>query len=189
MTSKKNTYRLINPYIEGSLDTIVHSKNAYRAGIKAYTRLSDYFTNHVENLNMTIMNVETKQLNHYSIKEKREGDAIDFSIVSIPDNLPQKTEADLINNINKMEKQSGGKKKKHRSRDDDSSDSSSSSSDSSSFSSDYFNVLPITKFVYFHLPYYKLINISPIDRNKLFLPIFTLPLTPTIEINLDLYKF
>ena len=185
--SKKNTYRLINPYIEGSLNTIVHAKNAFSAGKKIYNQLSDYFTNHVENFNMTIMNVETKDLTHYNIKEKRAGGSIDFFVDMLANNLPKKTESELINHIVKIEKQSGGKKHRHY-KDDDSSDTSDTS-DSDSYLSpyNYYNVLPITKFVYFHLPYYKLVNVSPIDYNRLFLPIFSLPLSPTVEIKFDLY--
>jgi hypothetical protein len=191
--SKKNTYRLINPYIEGSINRIVHAKNAYSAGKKIYNELSEYFTNHIENFNMTIMNVETKDLTHYNIREQRKGDLneIEFAVNMLSNNLPKKTESELVENIIKMEKQSGGKKKHYR-KDDSSDSSDSSDSDSSfesSYASNYYNVLPITKFVYFHLPYYKLINISPIDYNRLFLPIFTLPLSPSVEVRFDLYKF
>ncbi len=179
--STKNTYRLINPYIEGSMDTIVHAKNPYSAGKKFYNKLSEYFTNHVEDFNMSVMNVETKDLTHYHIQEKRNGDSVDFFMNVLPEKLSSQTETKLINQVNKIKKQSGGR---HYDDKDDSDSSYSSSSDI-----DYHNILPITRFTYFHLPYYRLIGLSPEVCRKIFLPVFSLPLSPTLEIRFDLYNF
>jgi hypothetical protein len=187
--STKNSYRLINPRITGSINKLVHAKNPYSAGKKIYNEMSEFFTNHMENFYMTVMNVENKELTHYGIKEKRNGDVIDFFLNILPNNLPDETEKKLIEQSMKIGKQYGGRKHHHH-RSDDSSDSSSSD-DSLSSSSDIavYNMLPITRFVYFNLPYYKLINISQNDYNKLFLPVFTLPLSPVVEVRFDLYKY
>src|SRR5579863_2838814 len=104
--SNKNTYRLINPYVEGSIETISHEKNPYNAGKKFYNKLSEYFTNHVEDFYMSIMNVETKNLTHYHIQENREGDSVYFYMKVLPEKLPAETEKKLISEINKIKKQS-----------------------------------------------------------------------------------
>lgn len=185
--SSKNAYRLINPSITGSQNKIIHSKNPYNAGKKFYNELSEHFTNHMENFYMTVMNVETGKLSHYRIKEKRNGDTIDFFMTILPENLPSSVEKKLVEESMKIEKQEGGR---HHHRSDDSpSSSSSDSSSSDSTSMEYHNMLPITRFVYFNLPYYKLLNVDQVCCNKIYLPVFTLPLSPTVEVSFDVYKF
>lgn len=183
--SNKNTYRLINPYIEGSIDTISHDKNPYNAGKKFYNKLSEYFTNHVEDFYMSVMNVETKNMTHYHIQEKRDGDSVYFYMKILPEKFPAETEKKLITEINKIKKQSGGKHH-HRRHSDDSSDSSDSSSSSDD---NYYSMLPITRFTYFNLPYYNLINYDATVCQRLFLPTFSLPLTPSVEIRFDLFTY
>jgi hypothetical protein len=191
MSSSKNTYRLINPYIEGSVDTTVKAKNSFSAGKKIYNNISDYFTNHVEDFNMTIQNLETKGLTHFRINEKKtNGNAVDFNLVKLEGDLPAATEKKLINVVDGLDKQTGGRKHHHHHRDDDSSESSSSSSSEDN----YFRipvVQPISKFVYFNLPYYKfnLVGLSPLDKARLFMPIFSLPINPTYEIVLDIFQY
>lgn len=184
--STKNAYRLINPYIEGSVDTMVRARNTFSAGKKLYGNISKFFTNHVEDFNMTIQNIETKELAHFRINEKRgKENVIDFNMVKLDESLPSRVEKELINSIEKIEKQSGGKK--HHHHHDDSSESSSSCSSDSFFRTTSY-VQPITRFVYFNLPYYKIVGLSPYDVNRLFLPVFSWPLSPVMEIRLDLYR-
>lgn len=185
--SAKNAYRLINPYIEGSLDTVVRAKNSFSAGKKIYGSISNYFTNQVDDFYMTIQNVETKELTHFRIDEKRaDGGFVDFNLVKLNENFSPELEKKLVGNVEKLEKQSGGKRHRHK---DDSSSSDSSSSDES----DYFKFQPqpISKFTYFYLPYYKLnvIGLNPIDASRIFLPMFSLPINPSLEIRFDLYKY
>src|ERR1700688_4734935 len=108
MSSETNTYRLINPYIEGSLSTVINSKNSFRAGRDLYKRLSKHFTNHVENFHLTIQNVETKKLSHFRITEKKKGNSVDFNIVKLSDSLPDNMENKLIGAVDNIEKQTGG---------------------------------------------------------------------------------
>ena len=184
--SVKNTYRLINPYIDGSLDTIVKSRNSFNAGKKMYNTISNYFTNHVEDFHMTLQNVDSKELTHFRIGEKRGNGngTVDFNLVKLDDRFSPELEKKLVSNVEKLSKQSGGG---HQHRYDFSSDSSSSSED------DYFRypIQPITRFVYFHLPYYKLnlIGVDPIFSSRICMPMFSLPINPTLEIRFDLYKF
>lgn len=186
---EKNVYHLINPYIEGSVDTVVKSKNSYSAGKRLYNNISKYFTNHVEDFYMTIQNVQTNELTHFKIGEKKEGNNdvnVNFTLLRINDNFAPDVEQKLVSYVKKLERQAGGKK--HRHHDDSPSETTVSSSES-----DYYKVpvWPITRFVYFRMPYYKLkiIGLSPIDSSRLFFPMFSLPINPTFEFNFDIYKY
>ena len=190
----KNTYRLINPYVEGSIDTITRSSNAFGAGKKLYNTISNYFTNHVEDFYMTIQNLETKNLTHFKINEKRsKGNNVDFNLSKIEGQFPSDINNKLISSVDKLEKQSGGKKHKHH-KDKSTTSVSSSSSSSSSSSDDYYlkiPLLPISRFTYFYLPYYKLNvgGLNPIDISRIYMPMFSLPINPTLEVRFDIYKY
>ncbi len=188
--SSKNAYRLINPYIEGSIDTVVNSKNSSGAGRKLYKIISNQFTNHVDDFYMTIQNAETKELSHFKIGEKRDGGTIDYNLIKLDEHFSPDIEKKLVANVDKLSKQSGGRHHKHRSYDDD--DDSSSDSDSDSDYRGYYGyqTQPISRFVYFYLPYYKLnaVGLSPIDASRIFMPMFGLPINPSLEIRFDLYR-
>lgn len=187
MSSSKNTYRLINPYINGSLDTVVHASNSFSGGKKIYNAISNYFTNHVNDFNMTIQNVETKDLSHFKIEEERgKNGAVDFNLVKLEQNFSPDLERKLVSTVDKISKQSGGR---HDRRADD---SDSTDSLSTTESDDFFRyqIQPITQFTYFYLPYYKLnfVGMSPIDISRIYMPMFNLPINPSLEIRFDLYK-
>lgn len=196
--SFKNTYRLINPYIDGSIDTVVRSSNSFKAGKKLYNTISNYFTNHVEDFYMTIQNLENKDdLTHFKINEHRgKLNDVDFNLARIDGKFPEEINNKLINSVEKLEKQSGGKHKHHHRhhKDKDNSTTESNSSSSSSSDSDYYlkiPIQPITRFTYFYLPYYKLnlVGLNPIDISRIFMPMFSLPINPTLEVRFDIYKY
>jgi len=185
--SKKNAYRLLNPYIEGSVDTVVRAKNSFNAGKKMYNTISNYFTNHLEDFYMTVQNVETKELTHLKINEKRsENGTVDYNLVKIEEKFNPDLEKKLINIVENLEKQTGGKHHKNNDVDDDSSSESSSEDDFYDYP-----VQPIRRFTYFYLPYYKLnmVGLSPLDSARFFVPMFSLPVNPSLEIRMDLYKY
>lgn len=188
--SAKNAYLLINPYVEGSVDTVVRARNSFSAGKKLYNNISNYFTNHVDDFYMTIQNLETKDLTHFRIGEKRgDNGTVDFNLVKLDDRFSPELEKKLINSIEKLSKQSGGKHRGYHRDDDDDTTTSSSSSEERDFFK--FTPQPITRFIYFYLPYYKLnmVGLSPLDASRIFLPMFGLPINPSMEIRLDLYRF
>lgn len=178
----KNIYRLINPYIEGSINTVVKANNSFDAGKKIYHDISKYFTNQVDDFHMTIQNLETKALAHFKIDEKRDDTGtVNFNLVKLDKNFDKQLEEKMVNHIDKLGRQTGGRR-----RDDSSSDSSSSSD------SDFFRMSqPINRFVYFYMPYYQLttLGLSPIDQSRIFLPMFSLPINPSLEIRFDIYKY
>lgn len=182
--SEKNAYRLLNPYIEGTVDTVTRAKNSFNAGKKLYSNISSYFTNHLDDFYMTVQNMETKDLTHFKINEKRSDNGlVDFDLVRLDDNFNPDLEKKLINSIDKIEKQAGGK---YRNKyDDDDSDSDSSSEE------DYLKIpiSPIRHYTYFYLPYYKLkfVGLSPLDKARFFVPMFNLPINPSLEVRMDLY--
>lgn len=184
--SAKNAYLLVNPYIEGSVPIFTRARNSFSAGKKLYNNISNYFTNQVDDFYMTIQNLQTKDLTHFKIGEKRnDNDVVDFNLAKLDENFNPELEKKLMNNIEKISKQSGGKHHRHNYKNNDSSSSSSSED------SDFFKFVPqpITRFTYFYLPYYKLVGLSPIDAARIFLPTFSFPINPSIEIRFDLYKY
>ena len=185
----KYTYRLINPYITGSMNNVVRSSDSFRAGKKFYNGLSQYFTNKVDEFYMTVQNIESGKLSHFKINEKVKDLSsnpmvVDFNMVRLNDEFSPELQEKIIDKYTQLNnQQSGGKshKKSHRrSRnkrinfDKESSDSSSSSgSDSDSYSSssssssdeasNFGNLttyLPITTYKYFLLPYNNLVKTS-----------------------------
>lgn len=188
--SSKNAYRLINPYIEGSIDTVVNSKNFSGAGRKLYKIISNQFTNHVNDFYMTVQNVETKELSHFKIGEKRDGSTIDYNLIKLDEKFSPDLEKKLVASVDKLSKQSGGRRH-HKHRFDDDDDDSSSDSDSDSEYGNYgYQIQPVSRFVYFYLPYYKLnaVGLSPLDASRIFMPMFGLPINPSLEIRFDLYR-
>lgn len=185
--AEKNAYRLLNPYIEGTVDTVVRAKNSFSAGKKLYNNISNYFTNHLEDFYITVQNMETKDLTHFKINEKRSDNGmVDFNLVKLDDRFNPELEKKLITNIENLNKQSGGKHREHHDDNDD--DDSESSTEE-----DYYLKIPISpirRFTYFYLPYYKLnfVGLSPIDRSRFFVPMFSLPINPSLEIRMDLYN-
>ncbi|AAV50758.1 hypothetical protein [Acanthamoeba castellanii mimivirus] len=178
--SKQNTYRLINPYIEGTTDTVVHSSNSFKAGKKLYGGISGYFTNHLDNFHMTIQNVQTGGLTHFRILEQRKNDGtVDYKLEKIDGEFSPDVDNKLLSSVAKLEQQKGGGS-------NDSSDSSDSETECFKFP-----LQPINRFVYFYLPYHKLnlVGLSPVDISRIFMPTFGFPFNPTIEIRFDLYKY
>lgn len=211
--TKKNTYKLINPHIEGSMNTSVTSSNSNRAGKKMYTEMSKHFLNKVDNFFMTIKNNDSGKLSHFKISEKKgaNDDNVDFEIQPINDSFSDEFDKNLLSEVDKIEnegriknKQDGGKHRHRRRHHKDDSESSSlgdsdsdsdidSASDSSSDSEYYVNKnlfpqIPIQNFTYFYLPYHKLnfVNMSPLDAARVFVPTFQFPCS-TIEVRLDLW--
>ena len=188
MDSNKQTYRLINPLIDGTVNPIIKASNSFNAGKKMYNRISDFFTNKVDNFYMSIQNVVTNDLTHFKINERKDKNGIvDFNLTKIEGNFDPELENKLVSNVDKILKndQKGGRRHRHRD-DDSSSDSSSSSCDSEYYG---YPIQPINKFIYFYLPYYKLIGLNPMDSRRIFLPMFSLPINPSLEIRFDLYKY
>lgn len=190
--SAKNTYRLINPYIEGSIKTVMKASNSFSAAKKMYKTLSEFFTNPVDTMFMVVQNLENNALTTVKVSEIRDNgsnNGIEYKMVKIDDGLPKEVTAKLLTSFDELSKQTGGKH--HKYKFDDSSSSSSDFSSLSDSDSDDTYIPPISRYVYYYLPYQqiKAYGITTLDSMRLYTPTFSLPVNPSIEIRLDLIKF
>lgn len=178
--SGKHTYRLINPIVDGTVKSMTKASTQISAGKKIYNELSKHFTNEVKDFYMTLQDTNTDKLYHYRVSEgkiNKEG-YIDYNLDLLPGNLPADVEKKMVQAYEKHKTQLGG---------DDS--DSSSSSNSATESTVYIPLRPIDRFVYYMLPYYKIKTpgLNIIDLNRIYMPMFSLPVNPVFEMRMDFY--
>jgi len=174
----QSEYKLINPYIEGSMDNKFFGKTHAEAAEQTWTTISKYITNNVPQFAFTLENNDNGQLHHFLVKESLIGGSdASFNISELQLNLKSKDAQEFKNRAKDTMK--GGKKKHKRRHDDDSSSSSSSSSDSAS---SIFSALksykknkgyPITYWWYDPLVY---------KLDSVYIPTFVAPIVPYIEV-------
>jgi hypothetical protein len=101
-----NTYKLINPHIEGDLVTKIKAKNSVEAAKTLYTNLSEHFNNNLPSFNFTIQKGSSGKGKYYSFQttEIKKGDDIKFSIKPITVTNQKKTYASMMDGINKFKK-------------------------------------------------------------------------------------
>lgn len=179
--SGKHTYRLINPIVDGTVKSVAKASSEMSAGKKIYDELSKHFTNEVKDFFMTIQDTNTDKLYHYRVSEgkvNKEG-YVDYNLVLLPGNLSNEVEKKMVQAYEKHKTQLGG----------DDSDSASSSSSMASESTIFVPIRPIDRFVYYVLPYYKIKTpgLSVIDLNRIYMPMFSLPVNPIFEMRMDFY--
>jgi hypothetical protein len=186
-----NSYRLVNPHIEGGLNKKMKAKNSQEAANEFYKNLAEHFNNSVRQFNFTIQKGSSGDgpMYHFQVKEKRSKDVVDFTITPLKirgeAELVSKFKQKLANFKTKFNHQDGGKKHKKSKKSKDSSDSSSDSdSDSDS---------DLTEKYYKHARKY-LPNNQPIyywwydpylyRMDSLYMPTFYSYVTPYIELSL-----
>lgn len=168
-----SNYKLINPYIEGTMVTSFSGASHLDAACSAWNSLSKYITNNVPKFAFTLENINDGQLYHFLVKESLSGNrAADYKISEI--NL--KLKADAISQFKNRLSMRGGKK--HRKHDDDDESSSSSSSTSDVFSAIKLSKLytksqPIVYWWYDPLIY---------EVESIYIPTFVAPIVPYIEV-------
>jgi hypothetical protein len=127
------SYKLVNPYIIGSMETTFQAESSLKAAQKAYDNLSQYFGNHMPEFNMTLKRLSTDgkvidgapgSFLHFNVKEKAKGksDEITYEIKEISGVEKKKVVSfqerlnKVANQDNHMQEQNGGvvhKKKKY----------------------------------------------------------------------------
>ena len=134
-----NTYMLVNPYIEGKLETKVKAQNSQEAANMLYKSLSEHFNNSVPSFHFTIQKGGSGKgsLYHFEVKESRSNNEVNFSIKSMNikgvSELEEKFKTRLSQVKDKLAQEGGKKNKKSKkSKKHDISDSSDSDLDSSS---------------------------------------------------------
>ena len=99
-----NSYRLINPHIEGDMKTKVKAKNSVEAAKIIYTNLSEHFNNSLPKFNFTIQKGSSGKGKYYSFqtKEIRNGEDVKFSIKPISIKNEKKSYQSMLKSINKF---------------------------------------------------------------------------------------
>jgi hypothetical protein len=99
-----NTYKLINPHIEGDLITNIKAKNSVTAAKILYTNLSEHFNNNLPKFNFTIQKGSSGKGKFYSFQtnELRNGDDVNFSIKPITVTNQKKTYAKMMKGISEF---------------------------------------------------------------------------------------
>lgn len=174
------SYILVNPHIEGSVDTKFKTKNSEEAANLAYESISKYFSNNLPKFSFTLQKAGSNQFYHFEVSEKiNKNDKVKYQIkanksISNVQGLEKFIEAN-------QEKLAGGKDKSKKYRFDE--DSSESSSSSESSDDDYYyyykpvnRSLPITYWSYY--PY-----VYPLK--KFYVPTFVPTISPYVYISLS----
>jgi hypothetical protein len=173
-----NSYILVNPHIEGSIDTRFKTKSANEAATLAYDTISKYFSNNLPKFSFTLQKAGSDKFYHFDVNEKiNKNDKIKFKIkensnITNIDGLKKFIET----NNNELDGGKYNKYKKYKYEDESSSDSSSSDSDD-----DYYyyykpitRTMPITYWSYYPYVY---------NLKKIYVPTFVPTISPYVYIN------
>jgi hypothetical protein len=79
------TYKLVNPHIDGDFSSKIKANNSKEAAEKFYTKLSEHFSNAVPEFHFSIQKGSsgTGKYYHFQVDEEREKDKVDFTIKQI----------------------------------------------------------------------------------------------------------
>ena len=184
-----NSYNLVNPYVKGNFNTRVKAKNSVEAAKKLYNGLSEHFNNNIPKFHFSIQKGKSGsgKLYHFQVKEKKEGDNVNFSIepftVKNVTNANKKFQKKLTNFKGRSDSLTGGaKKKKKRSSKKKKSkrrkkDDSSESSDDEYLETKYISTIDQPLYYWWYDPY-----VYSVDT--FYVPTFYSYVTPYIEIDL-----
>ena len=177
-------FQLVNPYVEGDFKTIFTGKTSYDAAQKAWDGLSEYLTNNVPKFGFTLERMNDHKLVHFVVKENIKDGLVDYKLIEHQIDMTNEEINHLREKINNFRKQSGGRKRKSpKDKKDDSDDSDSSES---SDSSEVYSKVKYNKYMHQSQPIlYMWYNPLVYRFDNLFIPTFTVPLTPYIEIELS----
>jgi hypothetical protein len=183
------SYKLVNPYIIGSMETNFKGKDSLEAANKAYQGVSQYLGNSMPDFKFTLKRMSKdgrvvggseNSFKHFQVKEKREGGSnISYAITEIEMNPKIKIEhfqESLNKVVHQDAKLSGGKsgKKYVKGNDDDDDDEDLS---------DYFDRSDRPRkgpLVYEPISYYWYNPYLYPFADKFYVPTFVLPLQPRV---------
>lgn len=111
-----NTYRLVNPHIEGDFKSKMKADNSMVAARSFYKNLSQHFNNNIPKFYFTIQKGGSGKgkYYHFLVKELKEDDEVKFNIepYSIPEDVQSlKTFETKLTSFKSKFNQSGGKRK------------------------------------------------------------------------------
>jgi hypothetical protein len=178
-----NSYILVNPHIEGSIDTKFKTKSANEAATLAYDTVSKYFSNNLPKFSFTLQKAGSDKFYHFDVNEKiNKNDKIKFQI-------KEKTNVTNIDGLikfietnNTTDLAGGRSHRSHRSHkygkyrydDEDSSDSSDSDDDYYYYYRPVTRNMPITYWSYYPYAY---------NLKQIYVPTFVPSISPYVYIN------
>jgi hypothetical protein len=189
-----NKYLLVNPIIGGNLQTDIKADTPLIAADLLWVKISNYITNNVPNLYFSIQDMKTNKLYHFSLKETSASDdkLSNLIIKEINVDLSSDNEKKFLlksenikNTLQSQNRQNGGRRKhRHRHRDDSSSSDSlsDSSSDSSSDDESLLKYIKMKKKTQKQAINYWWYNPTLYNVDTTFIPTFTYPLTPYVQL-------
>jgi hypothetical protein len=187
------TFELVNPYIIGGMKKTFNASSSNDAADEAWSNLSKYITNNIPKFAFTIKKISDGKLYHYVVKEKiAKNKTVNYSIKELSVKLSKDEENNFLKHISKLETQLGGKKKEDK--EDDSDSDSDSNSESSSDSDDDDLIKRVRYFKNKNQPL-NYLWYSPVIYNKdgtltsVYLPSFTYPIVPYLELSLSSLVF
>lgn len=176
-----SNYKLINPYIEGNMNSSFSANSGMDAAEKTWSTLSKHITNIVPQFAFTLENTSDGSFSHFLVKEKiGDKNSVNYNISEL-----DKIAASGVKNFKKKldnfvssRNLSGGKKHKRHHRDEDDSSSTDSSSSSDIFRRMKLHQMlnapqPITYWWYDPLIY---------KLDSVFIPTFVAPINPYVEV-------
>ena len=172
-----NTYRLVNPYVQGEVKTNIKAKNSITAAKKLYRSISEHFNNSVPKFYFTIQKGSSGKgkYYHFEVKEKRSGEEVSYSIQPYSIRSEKTTLKKFESKLNLAKKNIGGKKKRKSKKKDDSDSSDTDSSDYYKRSQQYVPTYDLPIWYWWYDPYvYRLDYVN--------VPTFYSYVTPYIEI-------
>ena len=184
-------YKLVNPYIDGSMNINFKGENGIDAANKAWNTLSANLTNNVPKFAFSLEKTKDGSLHHFVISEMLSGnkdvnfsiDELSLNMTPIQDEVFKKLITESAEKRNHV--QNGGSRRRYD--DDDSSSSSSSSSTSSEEKKLYHNLKYMKQQADSHKPVQKITywwyNPTVYKLNNLYIPTFRVPLSPYVQLN------
>lgn len=165
------TYKLVNPVIQGTMQTSFEGKHSIDAAGRAYDAIAEHMTNNMPHFSFTLE--KGGKYYHFNATEKANTSG---KVKTEVKQITVKNEdglSEFINNSRNV--RGGGKHRKYRYEDDSDSDSDSSDDDSSDYR--YYRPVPRRTAIdyWYYYPYiYK--------YDYLYSPLFVSDLRPYIEI-------
>ena len=118
-------FTLVNPSIEGSIQTSFNAKNSDDAAVQTYKTLSAYFANNIPHFSFTMK--QGPKYYHYTAKEKMNASGkVKFTVKKNDLKIDSSKIEAFVEEAKAMEME-GGSRRKYKYDDSDSSDSSESS--------------------------------------------------------------
>jgi len=167
-------YRLINPHIEGNLNSTFSGATPGDAALKTWDTLSSFFTNNVPQFGFTIEREGTGTLHHFKVNEKLNGKQnVSFELEEMkPSTKSLNGFKDKLSKIKASKKLSGG----------------GNSDDSSSDSDDLYTEIYLNKVLRNRPIWYFWYYPSIYNFTNFYLPTFVPKITPYIEIDFYYWK-